>query len=436
MPRIPTTWHTELQRLEYRDAGGLHRITLSGAAGPPGTTDHTLLTNLPWIGSGHTGTASHIATFDGAGLASSSSVATLNAALSHATLTAGSRVWTASGHTGTPSTLAGFDGAGAASGLAIPLTIGNGGTGQTGAVAAFDALSPTTTKGDLVVHDGADNIRVAVGADGRVLTADSVAASGVSWVVPAPITASYICAGAPLPAQGRELSVTGAGIGITDNGAGLTLDIFLDADLQAIAGLGNGIPVRSGGTWSVVTNPLPIANGGTGQTSQTPAFDALAPTTIKGDLIVHNGTDNIRVPVGTDTHVLTADSTLAAGVKWAAAGGGGGGGTATTVEVNLGATAARRGRFTITDAAISGTSKVLCWQAPGPYTGKGTREDEAEMDPVTVDRVVPAAGSAVVHWRGQVSQADPGRRTLFDGSGPISARFVRGNVKFSYTVLA
>jgi hypothetical protein len=75
-----------------------------------------------------------------------------------------------------------------------------------------------------------------------------------------------------------------------------------------------------------VTGTLPIANGGTGQTSQTAAFDALAPTTTKGDLIVHNGTDNVRVPVGgTNGHVLTVDSAEATGVKWAAGGGGGSG---------------------------------------------------------------------------------------------------------------
>jgi hypothetical protein len=77
---------------------------------------------------------------------------------------------------------------------------------------------------------------------------------------------------------------------------------------------------------SDITGTLPIANGGTGQTSQTAAFDALAPTTTKGDLIVHNGTDNVRVPVGgTNGHVLTVDSAEATGVKWAAGGGGGSG---------------------------------------------------------------------------------------------------------------
>jgi hypothetical protein len=72
-----------------------------------------------------------------------------------------------------------------------------------------------------------------------------------------------------------------------------------------------------------VTGTLPIANGGTGQTSQTAAFDALSPTTTKGDLIVSDGTDNIRLPVGVDNYVLTADSAQASGIKWALASGSG-----------------------------------------------------------------------------------------------------------------
>lgn len=77
------------------------------------------------------------------------------------------------------------------------------------------------------------------------------------------------------------------------------------------------------GTIMVLNGALPIANGGTGQTTAVAAFDALAPTTTKGDLIVSNGTDNIRVAVGaTNGHVLTVDSAEASGVKWAAASGG------------------------------------------------------------------------------------------------------------------
>ena len=68
------------------------------------------------------------------------------------------------------------------------------------------------------------------------------------------------------------------------------------------------------GTWNGTT--IAIARGGTGQTSQTAAFDALSPTTTKGDIIVDNGTNAIRVPVGSNGTVLTADSAQASGVKW------------------------------------------------------------------------------------------------------------------------
>lgn len=40
----------------------------------------------------------------------------------------------------------------------------------------------------------------------------------------------------------------------------------------------------------------------------------------KGDLVAHNGTVNVRVPVGTNGHYLIADSTQASGVRWGAAG--------------------------------------------------------------------------------------------------------------------
>ena len=74
------------------------------------------------------------------------------------------------------------------------------------------------------------------------------------------------------------------------------------------------------GTAANVTGTVAIANGGTGQTTAVNAFDALSPTTTKGDLIVSNGTDNVRLAVGTDTFALVADSAAATGVKWASVG--------------------------------------------------------------------------------------------------------------------
>ena len=72
------------------------------------------------------------------------------------------------------------------------------------------------------------------------------------------------------------------------------------------------------GTAANVTGVVAIANGGTGQTTKVAAFDALSPLTTKGDLIVYDGTDNVRLPVGADGLVLQADSTQTTGLKWAA----------------------------------------------------------------------------------------------------------------------
>lgn len=67
--------------------------------------------------------------------------------------------------------------------------------------------------------------------------------------------------------------------------------------------------------------PVSVANGGTGQTTATAAFDALAPTTTQGDLIYHNGTDNVRLAKGTAGQVLTMNGGATA-PEWAAAAGG------------------------------------------------------------------------------------------------------------------
>ena len=67
-----------------------------------------------------------------------------------------------------------------------------------------------------------------------------------------------------------------------------------------------------------LTLPITIARGGTGDTTKLAGFNALSPTTTKGDLIASNGTDNIRLGIGTNDYALTADSAQATGMKWAA----------------------------------------------------------------------------------------------------------------------
>jgi len=126
--------------------------------------------------------------------------------------------------------------------------------------------------------------------------------------------------------------------------------------------------------------------------------------------------------------------------------GGGGGGSASfsQVETNVGSTPIFRGKFTLINASITAASKIFITQAPGPYTGKGTRADEAEMDPITAIAIA-GTGTATVIWQTTGYIVDniyvPGGKasTLIAPQDdhsfrPISARIgrVKGNIKFNY----
>lgn len=76
-----------------------------------------------------------------------------------------------------------------------------------------------------------------------------------------------------------------------------------------------GLPAWQAPQASALSGAVAIANGGTGQTSKTPAFDALAPTTTTGDLIYYNGTDNVRLAVGGSTQHLAVSGGAPAWVE-------------------------------------------------------------------------------------------------------------------------
>ena len=162
-----------------------------------------------------------------------------------------------------------------------------------------------------------------------------------------------------------------------------------------------------------------------------------------------SGAPSLRAIVSADLGTGTANNTtfLRGDQTWAA--------PTTAAKVSLCSTAKFTGKFTITDAAIGPTSKVLCWQSPGPYTGKGTRADEAEMQPVQVIAVEPGTGSAVVKWQtppmvvlkpdlqqGRIRNTVGATFDRLDNqrwpatATPTRIGRVRGNVKFSYTVFS
>lgn len=59
--------------------------------------------------------------------------------------------------------------------------IAGGGTGQVTKTPAYDALSPNTTKGDIAVYDGTNNVRLAAGTVAQFLRVNSATATGLEW---------------------------------------------------------------------------------------------------------------------------------------------------------------------------------------------------------------------------------------------------------------
>jgi hypothetical protein len=144
--------------------------------------------------------------------------------------------------------------------------------------------------------------------------------------------------------QFKKLNAGSNKVSVTDDTANSEVDIDV---VEANLTLGN------------IGGMLGISKGGTGQTSQTAAFDALAPSTTKGDLIAHNGTDNVRLPVGGNGQVLTADSAESSGVKWADAAGGGGGAGLTFTAVQTTNYTAADGEFVRVSAAGANCTVTL-----------------------------------------------------------------------------
>lgn len=86
----------------------------------------------------------------------------------------------------------------------------------------------------------------------------------------------------------------------------------------------------------------------------------------------------------------------------------------TTIEQDLGSSPRRSGRFIISGSGLTTGKPVLVTQASGPYTGKGTRSDEAEADSVTVRAKVISDTEIECFWS--------------------SVTFVKGNFKFDYFI--
>ena len=115
-----------------------------------------------------------------------------------------------------------------------------------------------------------------------------------------------------------------------------------------------------------------------------------------------------------------------------------------TFETTIGAPASQ-GKFFFIDSNVQRSNTVMMWQAPGPYTGKGTRADEASFAPVTVIAVETLTDGGFVYWKAAETHAveDWNTPPLNPSATVPYPAFVRplkrvgkvgGNIRFNYLV--
>ena len=272
--------------------------TFNGAMGTPSSITLTNASGMPL--SGVTGLGTNVATALGVAVGSSGAFVTTSGSgatgtwnidiLGNAGTVTNGVVTT--GSYANPSWITSL----AASKLTGSIPISAGGTGQSDKTSAFDALAPSTTKGDVIAHTGTDNVRVPVGADGQVLIADSTQTTGVKWgsvtgvgtVTSVGISPpAFLTAGSAVTSSGNiSLTYSGTAIPITSGGTGLT----------ALGTAGQVLRVNSGGT--ALEYGAAVGVG-----------DVVGPaSSVSNEIALFDGTTGKTIKAATTTGVLKATS--------------------------------------------------------------------------------------------------------------------------------
>jgi len=203
--------------------------------------------------------------------------------------------------------------------LSGTVAIANGGTGQSTASAGFNALSPITTTGDLIIGNGSNSAtRLGIGSNGYVLTSNGTTASwaaSTGGVTSVTGTSPVVSSGGSTPAislaasygdtQNPYASKTANYVLAAPNGAAgaPTFRAIVAADIPTLN-------QNTTGTASNVTGTVAIANGGTGSTTAQAAINSLVSTVTNRRFLRGDGTNATMALIQVaDVPTLNQDTT-------------------------------------------------------------------------------------------------------------------------------
>ena len=183
---------------------------------------------------------------------------------------------------------------GTISGLTAPMAIADGGTGQITKAAAFDGLSPLTTQGDVLTHDGTNNVRLARGSGGKYLKMNpggTMPEWGDGYVTPTTTQGDIIVRGVgaderlAIGTPGQVLQVD-AGGNSPEWGTLGSMSSQASDNVNITGGAMNSVAI-TGGTVSGLTTPLAVADGGTGLNALGTACQAPVVNEYANSLVYH-----------------------------------------------------------------------------------------------------------------------------------------------------
>lgn len=283
-------------------------------------------------------------------------------------------------------------------------------SGEIAFTSGSQTLTGTTIDGDdnTLLDISISSLKTVLGDANEVLVRD-----GAGAVVSAPLVNANVDPAAAIAYSKLNLS-----------------NSIVNADVAAAAAIARS-KIASGTADHVVINSpagalsseaqLAISRGGTGQSTATAAFNALSPSTTKGDLIVHNGTDDVRFPVGADNTVPFADSTQATGIRWDTVG-------AATLDIN---------GLTQETVVAPTTDFIPMYDTSAAANRKVTPSDLTNINNFTTETTVAQASDFLLMYD---TSATANRKVtveniLKSGTNPTVQRFTTGT-SLTYTTPA
>jgi Ubiquitous surface protein adhesin repeat len=342
---------------------------------------------------------------------------------------------------------------------------GRKGTDGTGSLSTLNDLSPTTTRGDLIVDNGANSpnasdVRLGAGSDGKILTALSSQPTGLEWQTLLPNGATdnllprFDASGAttPTPLQSSPMRLTDNGaLQETGGNAKGTEAVDLQPIRAAVTQVASGAnSTIGGGQNNTASGANAVVSGGTTNTA------AGAKSTVGGgegnaaagdDSTIGGGKNNTvsqafdcvaggqsNVASGSNSTVAGGFSNQATGASSCVGGGNSNTATATTATISGGQSCAATAAGSVVAGGGSNFATGEASSIPGGYFAKTDKYGQVSHAAAKFSVAGDAQTSELV-WSGLTTDATANVEIFLSGTAGNKRATVPNNTSWTFSIL-